>query len=132
MANFLYFFDVTTGARLGEKQISSSFIFCDRETNYASANSLEKQEKTSRTIHELGHARGMRLNEDYGYITALTSDHIQGHNGKNKGTCLMRVPSKPEDPRYTSDLYGKTLEEPKFCSGHIQMLLNCIYLEGDE
>ncbi len=92
---------------------------------------LEKQEITSRVIHELGHSRGRRLADTFGYGVGFTDEtHTTGHNGWKKGLCLMRVPGNSSDERYTDNLFKKTIAEPHFCYGHIQMLYNCTFVEG--
>lgn len=108
-----------------------SFIFTERGIYVGTGqNDLERQEVTCITIHELGHARGMKLNSSHGYPNGdITSpEHIKGHNGKNNGFCLMRVPGNSYDPNYIQyTFYRTTVEDPHFCFGHIQILYNCIW-----
>lgn len=113
--------------------VGASFIFTSRG-NYIGTQQpeLEKQEITSRVIHELGHQRGRLLEDTFGYMPYgfVDDTHTKGHNGKNKGLCLMRVPGNPYDDQYTDVLFKKTIAEPHFCYGHIQMLYNCTFNEG--
>lgn len=50
--------------------------------------------------------------------------HTAGHNGKTKNLCLMRVRGNPNDTDYSNDKYRKTIDDPRFCSGHLQTLFN--------
>jgi len=113
--------------------VGASFIFTSRGKYIGTQQPvLEQQEITSRVIHELGHQRGRLLRTTFGYQPNgfVNATHASGHNGKNKGLCLMRVPGNHFDDQYTDVLFKKTIAEPHFCYGHIQMLYNCTFIEG--
>jgi hypothetical protein len=115
-------------------KVGVCFIFTENETNVAGADNVyKKPEITSRVIHELGHIRGMYLRSEAGYDYLLTDEtYTKGHTGQNNGHCLMRVPSNSYyDPEYSSTYYKETIVDPHFCYGHIQMLYNCTFNEGE-
>lgn len=91
-----------------------SFVIYNHAINRFSGDKLKKI-LTYTTIHELGHGRSI-----YGRIT----DDMQntGHNGINKKLCVMRSGFSAD-----SDTLNLIINNPVFCSGHQQYLLNQEY-----
>ncbi len=61
-----------------------------------------------------------------GYYDGDITDghHIGGHNGTNANFCVMRSRGNQYDPEFTEERFLHALDNPRFCYGHLQMLLN--------
>jgi len=81
-----------------------SYVLAERLNVLVSDPVQRKKEFNRTTIHELGHQR------------AGFADHAAGHNGENKGKCVMLFP-------YNQDI----LDNPIFCEGHKQWLYNFVW-----
>ncbi len=96
-----------------------SLIWNERTTN-TSIDCVSYSNLAKSILHELGHARAGNLTNGNGYFEQLTDDtHKEGHNGKNKKTCVMCYSDE-----MTDEQMGQWIKEPQFCEGHLQMLLN--------
>lgn len=118
----------------------------DKVDNLNGMNSTWKitksQATTFFTLHELGHSRGMDLmskdanNQETHYYPGLTGTfHTEGHNGVNSKYCVMRSGADPDFTRPPNNDYSNKppivsamqQSDMGFCSGHNQMLFNCIW-----
>lgn len=115
----------------GEYGASVCYIFQERLEG-GSDNILDEKVTTRGIAHELGHARGKLLppleeGTEFGYIKYLTDNelHATGHYGTHFEYCIMSYFFSDHESRKIS------AENPHFCEGHIQMLLNTSFKLGE-
>jgi len=109
-------------ATSGEDKHGYAFVF----EELLSAG-FRKEGRVYTTVHELGHARVMRLENIESYVWFLSTneqEHRDGHNGTYKNTCVMHWSSTR-----TTEQMKYLYERPRFCEGHKQMLLNVSWVE---
>ncbi|MEO8167418.1 MAG: hypothetical protein ABI623_04165, partial [bacterium] len=113
--NITHFFDDAVGISGTGALPSYSFILVNRIENIFIPGTTRQKEFTRVIIHELGHQRGLSGSMYHG-------GHPMGHKGTNTLSCVMNNPG--EYSWYGTTEITQTRENPVFCEGHQQKLLN--------